>query len=231
MSVAGQHLVDSIVALLVVPILISEFAECPWRDSCRPVLEAGSGDVSLLPRVGWREWKIHRDHGVHDRSSLAELDVPTGELVGAGVDLATPLAAILRLDPATPLAQIDILRKRPKQLSNLTAASVLTVGDLTALDAKTASYAGSGLSSLPEQIDQARAALGLLPVYRRRGVGIVAVPRGDVEVEVDMENVEDGVYLWGRWSLIESAWGLSRRDTDRSSHGRPLAERPRTGPS
>ena len=85
-----------------------------------------------------------------------------------------------------------------KQLAALEEAGVRTFGDLASSAATTASYSGSGMSSLPEQIDLARAALGPatdLPAARTSSA--IAVPRADIEVDIDMENIEEGVYLWG----------------------------------
>ncbi|HEY6468828.1 MAG TPA: TM0106 family RecB-like putative nuclease [Candidatus Dormibacteraeota bacterium] len=156
-AAAQRHLVDPHTPLLVVPVRCSECPTCPWNDYCRPVLEAGWGDVSLLPNIGWAHWKIHRDHGVTNRAELAALDWETASAVAAGVD----------------------------------------VTGLPTADEATTRYAGSGLTSLPKEIDLARAAVGPAPVYRRRGVERIAVPRADVEVDIDMENTEVGVYLWG----------------------------------
>jgi predicted RecB family nuclease len=115
----------------------------------------------------------------------------------APLRLAGLRAAAVALRPDASLLALEGFGASVKQLQQLDAIEIHTVSDLLALDDSTARYSGSGLTSLPKEIDLARAAIGLDPVYRRRGVDQIAVPRADLEVDVDMENTEVGVYLWG----------------------------------
>ncbi len=148
-AVAARSRADPEVRPLLVPVRIGECGQCPWWSACGPVLRQGSGDVSLLPGVGWREWRVHRDHGVTSRAELAALDRKAALLAGG--------------------------------------------------------YGDQPMRALPEQIDLARAVLGPAPAYRRRGVDAVTVPRGDVEIDIDMENTPDGTYLWGTLVTLRGA--------------------------
>jgi hypothetical protein len=105
-AVAHAHLRDSSIDLLVVPVAIDECPQCPWRDYCRERLDSGYGDVSLLPRIGWRQRQIHGAHGVHDRAGLASLDIRTARLVSDGVNVAEMQSLIEDLPPNTSVKDL-----------------------------------------------------------------------------------------------------------------------------
>lgn len=47
---------------------VGECGECLWKDWCRPILEQGSGDVSLVPYMTGKT-RDHLDHGTTDRAA------------------------------------------------------------------------------------------------------------------------------------------------------------------
>jgi predicted RecB family nuclease len=191
-----QHMEDASVPLPVVPAHKTECSSCPWHDYCLLQLEEGSGDVSLIPHVGWTQRKIHLDRGVADRAAVASLDMTTAQLLAKGVDVTDLLEQAKDAPSTEAVAKLPRMGRRKTQLANLESAGFLTVEDLQQLSPLVAGYP-VGFSSLPEQIDRARAALGPEAAYRRRGLPSIPVVRADVEVDIDMENVEEGVYLWG----------------------------------
>jgi predicted RecB family nuclease len=74
---------------------------------------------------------------------------------------------------------------------------ICTVADVGRINPLTATFSDAGIGDLPQQIDNARARIGPLPAYRRRGIDQVLVPRADIEVDVYMDNVNAGCYRWG----------------------------------
>ena len=68
-AVAGRSLLP--------PVRIADCASCGWREHCNVQLEAGSGDPSLIPRVGYRQWRTLKDAGIINRAEVPSLDYPT----------------------------------------------------------------------------------------------------------------------------------------------------------
>jgi predicted RecB family nuclease len=127
------------VPLLVEPVRCGECPDCPWREHCSAILE-DRHDPSLLPRIGYTQWRAFRDAGIDSIEALGALQA------GVAVD-------------------------------------------------------GVSDNALEEARLNALAYLGDAPLYLRPGA-TVDVPRADVEVDVDMENVAAGAYLWGAYVTV-----------------------------
>ncbi len=203
-AAALEHIGSAAVALLAEPIACRQCEMCRWRGWCAERLEE-TADLSLLASVGVARRRLYKSKGVEDQHGLAALDWTTAELLRRKVDLADLSARVRDLPGTTSLD--SVIPQRKKQLQDLASLGFVTVADLAAVDPTVlALHAGVG-STLAAQIELARARIGPSPAYRRREVERIEVPRGDVEVDVDMESTNDGCYLWG--ALV-----TDRRDRD-----------------
>ena len=190
---AISHMQDPGVALLAAPIAIKDCDTCCWQEFCTIELEE-KADLSLLKGITPDKRQMHHERGVTDLHGLARLDHTTAQLMKE-VDLADLRVKAADFDLSTPIA--EIIPRRKTQIPKLAKLGVLTAGDLSCLDQGTLRYEDSGMKDLVDQIDLARARVGAGAVYRKRGVETLDVPRGDVEIDVDMESTNDGAYLWG----------------------------------
>ena len=152
-------------------------------------------DLSLISGVGAGRRSLYKAYGINDLHDLAGLDWRTAALVRDKVDVEGLLAKVAGKPSSTPLA--GVIANRPKQVEALAALGLLSVGDLEAIDARTLEVCTAGAANAAGQIELARARVGTAPAYRKRGVDVLTVPRADIEIDVDMENINDGCYLWG----------------------------------
>ncbi|MEO6627849.1 MAG: TM0106 family RecB-like putative nuclease [Aquihabitans sp.] len=182
------------------PVHIGECASCPWDGVCRIELEAAD-HTSLLPRTTYRHYVSHRDRGIETRAQVAALHWPTAHVLH-GPSPRDPegdlrgFLAIAAHHPATTAVTDIAGHEFNAVVTRLLDIGINTVGELGRIHPGTASYQGAAAGHLPTVIDQARATTAGV-TSRARGLPRVAVRRADVEVDVDMENVDLGVYLWG----------------------------------
>lgn len=201
---AHAHLEDSTVPLLQ-PVDISDCRSCGWDVYCAAELHEGSGDPSLLPRIGYSQWRLLQDHGIGSRQQVADLDYLTARLGGDGVALADWIELSRAALPTTRLEELN--SRRTKQLRMMAEEGITTAGEyLAAIEPRTASL--GKVTWLDEAILNARAVLGPESAYLRPGIGTPVVPRADIELDIDMENVEEGVYLWGVLVTDRAGTGL-----------------------
>lgn len=136
-ATALRSLKDPKVKPLVQPVRIPECDRCAWHDVCLAELSKDDGDISLLPGIGFNQWRQHSNRGVKDRAQLAALQ------------------------PSDPR------------------------------------YEDWSMDGLQDHIDEARAWMSPEPFHLRRGVSRLDMPSGDIEIDIDLESAEQGVYLWG----------------------------------
>lgn len=205
---------------LLAPIKTGQCDVCPWWSACGPTLSE-SDSTSLLPGVGYVPWKILDKAGIRSRADLAALDPTLAELRDTmGKDLLEWFHVTGELAPDTAVSKVTGPGHTDPwwqdRAALLTKAGIHSVEEL---HAKMRLYAdmtgtatgepgkkpavtgwGSGVgNNLTTTIYQARvAALGTPGTpYRRPGLGSVTLPDPGFDVDIDMENTHEAVYLWG----------------------------------
>ncbi len=203
---------------MVLPVSIAECERCPWYEPCH-VDMAAVDDVSLVKPVGYPEWRVHRFLGRPTAHELADLDLATARamLRAKPVEL---LDARAWASTSTPDAGVGAT-----EWPHLADHGFSTAADLRTLDPVTLTYATTPITatSLVKQIECARSAIAGRPVVVP-GWDDGEIPRGDVEIDLDLENAEY-VYLWGaRLSVVPDHWPEQRASYVSFASFEPLAD-------
>ncbi len=186
------------------PVWRGDCKTCVWQSSCRDEL-VEVDHISLLQGVTPTRIDVHLEAGVSRISELARLDIPTAEVLEAGIeDLGEVVEEAKQgvLPADEPVATLlSNRRDRIKVEDALFAAGVETVGDAAKLDPVTAGYEKAPSGGFVSVIEQARVieysrSRTNTHVFRARGVDSLEIPQRPVTVHFDMEN-EKHVYLWG----------------------------------
>jgi predicted RecB family nuclease len=185
---------------MVLPVSVPECGKCPWEQPCHADMVA-IDDVSLVHPVGYPEWRVHRFIGTSTVHQLAALDLRTAQAMAAGKPLRLLDARTWAVDVAPESRVSDSIWPQLDDLGLHTAA------DVVALDPTTLAYATTPLTgtALVDHIECARSAVaGALVV--RPDWDPAEIPRGAVEIDLDLESAEH-VYLWGaRLSVVPAHW-------------------------
>ena len=190
---------DPAVPPVVVPLHKAECARCGFEQQCHGEMEA-SDSVSLVPGMQWRHALKHRAAGRGTRQSFALLDPVTAAVGHAFMsdDVAMSLSDLIvtarGVDPETPVPHL--VGEHMEVRRALRRSGIDTAGALGALDEDTGAYGALGAGDVATLIDRARAGWSGHP-YLRRGLTEAFVTRATVEVDLDMERGDHGVYLWG----------------------------------
>lgn len=180
-------------------VSIGECSACPWLDHCEPVQQA-SDSTSLVPGIGYRQWRSLREVGVNTRAELADLshrDALVRDSAARWGGLASLVARAAKFADDVALGSLT----GAEGGAALAALGVYRVADLLSLDPRVVGLSAAQVGSLAEAVHRARIhGVGGGPELRH-GIDRLVVPRADVEIDLDMENALDGTpYLWGAWA-------------------------------
>ena len=184
---------------LTEPILHGNCAQCTWSNVCYEELDA-IHHVSLVAGVTLDNVHSLSAADIVTMEELAAVDLRTAQLmVGAkanNLDLAE-LVVLAHAYPH-PSEPVTVLTGRKKNgPAYLESVGITAVGDLLTLNATALLI--KPFTRLVSSIDGARVRLrGDGRPYSERNDPLLSLSRGDIEVDVDMENAEI-VYLWGTY--------------------------------